>query len=302
MNSMVTNLDELVELAKKRRKKTLSVAVAQDEPILKAVASAVNMGLIDAVLVGDSEQINFIAGHEHIDISNIKIIDEKNNLRAAARAVELVSQGEADYIMKGMLGTADLLKAVLNKEAGLKGKGLLSHVMIYDVSTYHKLIFLTDGGMVTYPTLEDKIGIVNNAVSVCKSLEIDNPKVVPICAVEVVNPAMPATVDAAVLSKMNKRGQIEGCIIDGPLALDNAVSLEAARHKGIVSEVAGDADILLVPNIESGNFLGKALTYFAKAENAGVIVGAKCPVVLVSRADSAKSKLYSIALGSVMCD
>lgn len=299
---MVTNLDELVELAKKRRKKTLSVAVAQDEEVLKAVTSAVNIGLIDAVLVGDLEQINSIADDESIDISNMKIIDEKNNLKAAAKAVELVSQGEADYIMKGMLGTADLLKAVLNKEAGLKGKGLLSHVMIYDVSTYHKLIFLTDGGMVTYPTLEDKIGIVNNAVSVCKSLEIDNPKVVPICAVEVVNPAMQATVDAAALSKMNKRGQIEGCIIDGPLGLDNAISFEAAKHKGIVSEVAGDADILLVPNIESGNFLGKAMTYFARAENAGVIVGAKCPVVLVSRADSAKSKLYSIALGSVMCD
>ncbi|MDF2882037.1 MAG: Phosphate butyryltransferase [Clostridiaceae bacterium] len=299
---MVTNLDELVELAKKRRKKTLSVAVAQDEEVLKAVTAAVNIGLIDAVLVGDLEQINSIADDESIDISNMKIIDEKNNLKAAAKAVELVSQGEADYIMKGMLGTADLLKAVLNKEAGLKGKGLLSHVMIYDVSTYHKLIFLTDGGMVTYPTLEDKIGIVNNAVSVCKSLEIDNPKVVPICAVEVVNPAMQATVDAAALSKMNKRGQIEGCIIDGPLGLDNAISFEAAKHKGIVSEVAGDADILLVPNIESGNFLGKAMTYFARAENAGVIVGAKCPVVLVSRADSAKSKLYSIALGSVMCD
>ncbi|QAT41063.1 phosphate butyryltransferase [Clostridium sp. JN-9] len=299
---MVTNLDELLELAKKKRKKTMSVAVAQDDQVLKAVASAVDMGLIDAILVGDSKEINSIAGNDHINISNMKIIDEKDKIKAAARAVEIVSQGQADYIMKGMLGTAALLKAVLNKEAGLKGGGLLSHVMIYDVSTYHKLIFLTDGGMVTYPTLEDKIGIINNAVTVCNSLEIHNPKVAPICAVEVVNPAMQATVDAAALSEMNKRGQIKDCIIDGPLALDNAVSKEAAKHKGIVSEVAGDADVLLVPNIESGNFLGKSLTYFAKAESAGVIVGAKCPVVLVSRADSAKSKLYSIALGSVMCD
>jgi len=299
---MVTNLDELLELAKKKRKKTMSVAVAQDDQVLKAVASAVDMGLIDAILVGDSKEINSIAGNDHINISNMNIIDEKDKIKAAAKAVEIVSQGQADYIMKGMLGTAGLLKAVLNKEAGLKGGGLLSHVMIYDVSTYHKLIFLTDGGMVTYPTLEDKIGIINNAVTVCNSLEIHNPKVAPICAVEVVNPAMQATVDAAALSEMNKRGQIKGCIIDGPLALDNAISKEAAKHKGIVSEVAGDADVLLVPNIESGNFLGKSLTYFAKAESAGVIVGAKCPVVLVSRADSAKSKLYSIALGSVMCD
>lgn len=299
---MVTNLDELVELAKKRRKKTLSVAVAQDMEVLRAVISAINIGLIDAVLVGDSEDINSIAHKESLDISNVKIIDEKDNLKAAAKAVDLVSKGEADFIMKGMLGTADLLKAVLNKEAGLRGKGLLSHVMIYDVSTYHKLIFLTDGGMVTYPTLEDKIDIISNAVSVCSRLEIDKPKVAPICAVEVVNASMQATVDAAVLTQMNKRGQIKGCIIDGPLGLDNAVSHEAASHKGIISDVAGDADILLVPNIESGNFLGKAMTYFAKAENAGVIVGAKCPVVLVSRADSAKSKLYSIALGSVICD
>jgi phosphotransacetylase len=202
--------------------------------------------------------------------------------------------------MKGMLNTADLLKAVLNKEIGLKKEELLSHVMVYDVPTYHKLILLTDGGMVTYPELKDKVLIINNAVKVAKALNIANPKVAPICAVETVNSSMQATIDASLLSQMNKRGQIKGCIIDGPLALDNAISKEAAEHKGIVSEVAGDADILLVPNIESGNFLGKSLTYFAKAENAGIIMGAKCPVVLVSRADSAKSKLYSIALGALL--
>ena len=203
--------------------------------------------------------------------------------------------------MKGLIGTASLLKAVLNKEAELRTNNLLSHVMIYDVPTYHKLLFLTDGGMVPYPELKDKIGIINNSVSVAKSLGIDTPKVAPICAVEVVNPSMQATIDASTLSTMNRRGQIKGCIIDGPLALDNAISKEAAKHKGIVSEVAGEADILLVPNIESGNFLGKSLTYFAKAESAGVIIGAKCPIVLVSRADSFKSKLYSIALGSILC-
>lgn len=297
---MIKKLDEVISLAKEKEKKTLSVAVAQDKEVLTAVTEAVKLGIVDAILVGDEEKIMRIVEEENLHIDNIKIIDEKNILKAAAKAVEVVSSGQAHFIMKGMLGTADLLRAVLNKEAGLRGNGLLSHVMVYDVPAYHKLIFLTDGGMVPYPTLEDKVGIINNAIKVAHKVGIEVPKVAPICAVEVVNPSMQATVDASVLSQMNKRGQIKGCIIDGPLGLDNAISKLAAEHKGIVSEVAGDADVLLVPNIESGNFLGKSMTYFAKAESAGVIMGAKCPVVLVSRADSSQSKLYSIALGSVI--
>jgi len=297
---MVKTLDELLELAKVKVKKTLSVAVAQDNVVLKAVVEAVKLQIVDAILVGDEEKIREIAAKENLSLENIRIVNEKNIVAAATRAVELVTNGEAHFIMKGMLGTSDLLKAVLNKEAGLRGKGLLSHVMVYDIPSYHKLLFLTDGGMVTYPELKDKIEIINNAVEVAHALQIDVPKVAPICAVEVVNPSMQATLDAAALSLMNKRGQIKGCLIDGPLGLDNAISKEAAEHKGIISEVAGDSDILLVPNIEAGNFLGKSLTYFAKAESAGIIVGAKCPVVLVSRADSAKSKLYSIALGAVV--
>jgi phosphate butyryltransferase len=297
---MVKRLDELIELATKKDKKTLAVAVAQDSVVLKAVVEAVKLQIIDAILVGDEKEILKIALNENLSLQNIRIINEKNILAAAAKAVELVSNGDAQFIMKGMLGTADLLKAVLCKEAELRGKGLLSHVMIYDVPTYHKLLFLTDGGMVTCPELKEKIEIINNAVVVAHALQIDVPKVAPICAVEVVSLSMQATIDAAVLTQMNKRGQIKGCTIDGPLGLDNAISKEAAEHKGIISDVAGDSDILLVPNIEAGNFLGKSLTYFAKAESAGIIVGAKCPIVLVSRADSAKSKLYSIALGAVV--
>jgi phosphate butyryltransferase len=297
---MVKKLDEILSLAKSKEKKTLSVAAAHDKEVLSAVTEAVKLGIVDAILVGDEDKIKSIAEENGLSLDNIKIVDEKNILKAAAKAVEFVSNGQAHYIMKGLLGTADLLRAVLNKEAGLRGKGLLSHVMVYEVPTYHKLIFLTDGGMVPYPALEDKIGIINNAVKVAHKLELDMPKIAPICAVEVVNPGMQATLDASVLSQMNKRGQIKGCIIDGPLGLDNAISKIAAEHKGIVSDVAGDADILLVPNIESGNFLGKSMTYFANAQSAGVIMGAKCPVVLVSRADSAESKLYSIALGSVI--
>jgi phosphate butyryltransferase len=297
---MVKRLDELISLAKEREKKTIAIAAAQDKVVLEAVVQAVENNIVDVILVGDKKKILSLEEELNINLDNMRIIDECDVNKAAAKAVELVSKGEAQFLMKGILGTADLLKAVLNKEAGLKTNSLLSHVMIYEVPTYHKLLFLTDGGMVPYPELNDKIGIINNAIKVAHGLRIEKPKVAPICAVEVVNPSMQATLDAAALSSMNKRGQIKGCIIDGPLGLDNAISEEAAHHKGIISEVAGDADILLVPNIEAGNFLGKSLTYFAKAESAGVIVGAKCPVVLVSRADSAKSKLYSIALGAVL--
>lgn len=297
---MIRKLEELISLAKERQKKTIAIAAAQDKVVLEAVVQAVKDNIVDAILVGDKKKILSLGEELNLDLSNMRIEDECDINKAAAKAVELVSRGEAQFLMKGILGTADLLKAVLNKEAGLKTNNLLSHVMIYEVPTYHKLLFLTDGGMVPYPELKDKIGIINNAVKVAHSLQIEKPMVAPICAVEVVNPSMQATLDAAALATMNKRGQIKGCIIDGPLALDNAISKEAAHHKGIVSEVAGETDILLVPNIEAGNFLGKSLTYFAQAESAGVIVGAKCPVVLVSRADSAKSKLYSIALGAVL--
>lgn len=297
---MVKKLDKLISLAKEKDKKVLAVAVAQDKEVLTAVTEAVKFGIVDVILVGDEDKIKKIAEEEKLYMEGVKIVEEKDILKAATKAVGLVSSGQAHFIMKGMLGTADLLRAVLNKEAGLRGKGLLSHVMVYDVPAYHKLIFLTDGGMVPYPTVEEKVGIINNVVEVAHRLQIDIPKIAPICAVEVVNPSMQATLDAAILSQMNKRGQIKGCIIDGPLGLDNAISKIAAEHKGIKSEVAGDADVLLVPNIESGNFLGKSMTYFGGAESAGVIMGAKCPVVLVSRADSAKSKLYSIALGSVI--
>ncbi|WP_029453250.1 bifunctional enoyl-CoA hydratase/phosphate acetyltransferase [Clostridium algidicarnis] len=297
---MVKELEQLIDMAKKRPVKTMSVAVADDNDILKAVSKAVNLGIINATLVGNKERIEAILKAENILIKGAKIINEKDSKIAAKIAVEEVSLGKADFIMKGMINTADLLKAVLDKKADLRGKGILSHVMVYETPTYHKLLFLTDGGMIPYPDVNDKVAIINNAVFVASSLGIQTPKVAAICAVETVNPSMQSTIDASILSQMNKRGQIKNCLVDGPLGLDNSISKEAANHKGIKSEVAGDADILLVPNIESGNFLGKSLTYFGKAKSAGIIVGAKCPIVLVSRADSAMSKLYSIALGALM--
>lgn len=299
---MIRNFDELLDAVRGRKKMKLSVAAANDVEVLLAVENARSLGLIDAVLVGGADDIKKIADENNIDLSNYEIVDVKNLVESTRVAVSLVSKGKADFLMKGLIGTADLLRAVLDKEIGLRTNNLLSHVMVYSVETYHKLILLTDGGMVTYPDLTQKVQIVQNAVKVAKALGISPIHVAPLCAVEVVNPDMQATIDAAILSKMNQRGQIKDCIIDGPLALDNAISKEAAQHKRIKSPVAGEADILLVPNIEAGNILGKSLTYFARAKSAGIIVGAKCPIVLVSRADTHESKLYSIALGSLIAN
>jgi len=299
---MIKNFEELIEIVKQQPRMKLAVAAAEDDEVLLAVDEAAKLGIIDAILVGNKPKIEKIASDLNIDLGNHEIIHTESLADSAKVAVSLVADNIADFLMKGLIGTADLLRAVLDKEKGLRGSGLLSHVMVYSVSTYHKLLFLTDGGMVTYPDLYQKVQIVNNAVKVAKAFGINPIHVAPLCAVEVVNPDMQATLDAAALAKMNQRGQIKDCVIDGPLALDNAISLEAAKHKGIVSPVAGQADILLVPNIESGNILGKSLTYFAKAKSAGVIMGAKCPIVLVSRADTHEAKLNSIALGSLVAN
>lgn len=299
---MIKNFDELIEIVKQQPKMKLAVATAEGEEVLLAVDEAVKLGIIDAILVGNKEKILKIANELKINVDSYEVIHTDNLTDAARIAVSLVADNIADFLMKGLIGTADLLKAVLDKEKGLRGSGLLSHVMVYSVPTYHKLLFLTDGGMVTYPDLYQKVQIVNNAVKVAKAFGINPIHVAPLCAVEVVNPDMQATLDAAALSKMNQRGQIKDCVIDGPLALDNAISIEAAKHKGITSPVAGQADILLVPNIEAGNILGKSLTYFAKAKSAGIIMGAKCPIVLVSRADTHEAKLNSIALGSLVAN
>lgn len=296
----MNTLEALLEKRNNAPIKRLAVAVAEDSEVLKAVYEGVNLGLIKAKLYGNEEKIKEVAEQNNIDISTMEIVNVENEDECALEAVKSIRQGENDFLMKGKLNTADLLRAVLHREYGIKKSDTLSHVMVYQVPNYHKLLFLTDGGMITFPELKDKVGIINNALTVCKAFNIDAPKIAALAAIEGVNPKMPSTVEAASLAMMNKRGQIKGCIIDGPLAFDNAINLEAAKHKGIESPVAGDADVLLVPNIECGNMVGKCLTYFADAVSAGVIVGAKCPIVLVSRADTAKSKLYSIALGAAI--
>lgn len=298
---MIKNFEQLMDAAKSQKKMRLAVASAEDSDVLGAVVKASELGLIEPILVGDVKAIEQIALEEKLDLSGYRLIGTADIYEAAKTAVKLVKDGEADFLMKGLLDTAVLLKAVLDKETGLRTDSQLSHVMIYNVPSYHKFIYLTDGGMNIDPTLEEKVKIVKNAVDVAKALGVETVKVACIAAKEKVNEKMPATVDAKALENMCKEGIFgAGVIVEGPLAFDLAVSEEAAKVKGFKSEIAGDTDILMVPNIEVGNGIGKAMTYMAQAESAGVIMGAKVPVVLTSRADSYEAKLNSIALGSVV--
>lgn len=291
-------LDALISIASQNGKKTIAVAGAEDPQVLEAVAGAVERNLADFFLYGDEEKIHRIIDAQHPDLANhqgIEIFSASNTI-AAEMAVKAVNANEAQVVMKGNIPTAAILKAVLNKEYGLRAGAVLSHVAVFDVPGYDRYLIVTDAGMNIAPDLEQKAQIITNAVRVAHSIGIDMPRVAPLAAVEVVNPTMQATTDAAALTVMNQRGQISGCIVDGPLALDNAVSQLAAEHKGIKSDVAGKADILLVPAIEAGNVLYKSLVYFANAKVGAVIAGAKAPIVLTSRADTAESKLYSLAL------
>lgn len=275
----------------------MAVAVAEDHEVIEAVAKAIKLQLAQFRLYGNQEKIiGMLQEHGLQTSEHIEVIAAASSAEAAELSVKSVSNGEADVLMKGNIPTANILKAVLNKEWGLRKGSVLSHVAAFEVPNYDRLIFVTDAAMNIAPDVTQKAAIIQNTVEVAKAIGIDLPKVAPIAAVEVVNPAMQATIDAAMLTQMNRRGQIKNCVVDGPLALDNAVSQIAAEHKGIVSDVAGKADILLVPTIEAGNVLYKSLVYFANAKVGAMIAGAKAPIVLTSRADSAETKVYSLAL------
>jgi phosphate butyryltransferase len=294
----LSKLDDLKELIRNKPVKKLALAVAQDHQSLGAVINAAGEGIIEPVLVGDESEIRVVAEANNLNLAGIEIVHEEDPVLTTDRAVQMVSSGEADVLMKGKTGTSTLLKSVLNKEWGLRTGNLLSHFALFEVETYSKLIAVTDVAMNIAPNLKDKISIVNNSVSCMNKLGVDIPKVAVLGAVEMVNESMQATLDAALLSKMNQRHQIRNCIIDGPLAFDNAVSLESATYKGIKSEVAGDTDILLMPDIEVGNVLYKSLVFFARAKVASMILGASAPIVLTSRSDSELAKYHSILLAA----
>lgn len=297
---MLKTFDEVIERACNYGPKKISVAVSQAEDVMDAVEQARQKGLVNGILVGDKNETISICRKLKINPNNYEIIDKKDKTEAARIAVKLVSGKKADFLMKGMLGTARILKAVLDKEIGLRTQRLLSHAYVLKLNTYQKLLTMTDGAMNIAPNLEQKAQIIQNVVEFCQSLEIKEPKIAALAAVELVNPNMQATIDAACLSKMAERGQITGGIVDGPLAFDNAISKKAAQNKGIQSPISGDIDAVLVPEIESGNIFAKGLVYMADAEPAGVLLGTTSPVVLVSRSDTSISKVRSIALAVLM--
>ncbi|MDI3547813.1 MAG: phosphate butyryltransferase [Halanaerobiales bacterium] len=299
---MIKDFDELLARAGRRETKRLVVAAAGDEMVLKAVKHAQERKLIKPVLVGDRDQIDKNADRVGLDLSRIEVINLPSGPEACERAVQLVSSGEGDILMKGMVETPIIMKAILNKEYGLRTGRLISHIAMIESRTLGRLLFVTDGGMNIKPDLMQKKEIIENAIEIAHELGYERPRVAILAAIEKVNPDMLETVEAAILAKMGDRGQIRGGIIDGPLAIDNAISEEAARIKGINSLVAGRADILLVPEIVAGNILGKSPVYFAGDRIATVIGGTSHPVVLTSRASTAEIKLISIAATVLMAD
>jgi len=298
---VLKSMSDLKGIVLGKPRKKLVLAAAQDQHSLSAVLRAWKDDIIEPIFIGDKEEIQNICSDSGYDITGLRIIHEPEIDKSVEMAVRMLSTKQGDILMKGKVGTSSLLKCVLNKEWGLRTGNLLSHIALFEVETYHKLIAVTDVAMNIAPNLKDKISIVNNSVAFLNRLGYVMPKVAVLGAVEMVNENMEATLDAALLSKMNQREQIRNCIIDGPLAFDNAVSLESAQYKGIKSEVAGDTDLLLMPDIEVGNVLYKSLVFFAKAKVASIILGAQVPIVLTSRSDSEQAKYDSILLSAAAC-
>jgi phosphate acetyltransferase len=277
-----------------------AVAHPCEASALEGAVEAAQRGLITPLLVGPAARIADVAESSAIDLSKFEIVDAPHSHAAAAKAVELVKQGKAEILMKGSLHTDELMSAIVSREGGLRTERRISHVFIMDVPTYHKVLIVTDGAINIAPTLEDKVDICQNAIDLAISLGLTRPKVAILAAVETVTSKMPATLDAAALCKMAERGQIKGAILDGPLAFDNAISTQAAETKGIRSAVAGDPDILLAPDLEAGNILAKQLTFLANADSAGMVLGAKVPVILTSRADSVRSRIASCGVAKLV--
>jgi phosphotransacetylase len=291
--------EQLLERCKGLEPVPTAVAHPCEETALAGALEAGVKKLIVPILVGPAAKIKETARSAGLDLARTEIVDAPHSHAAAARAVELVREGRAELLMKGSLHTDELLGAVVARETGLRTARRISHVFIFDVPTYHKVLIVTDAAINITPTLEDKVDICQNAVDLARALGLETPKVAILAAVETVTSKMPATIDAAALCKMAERGQITGAILDGPLAFDNAISLEAARIKGITSKVVGDPDILLVPDLEAGNILAKLLTFLAKADSAGLVLGARVPIILTSRSDNVRSRIASCAVAAL---
>ncbi|MBE6033665.1 MAG: bifunctional enoyl-CoA hydratase/phosphate acetyltransferase [Clostridiales bacterium] len=297
------NFDELIQIVQKDpQKKKVVVVAAHDEHTLEGINRAYENGIIVPVLIGDKAKIKSIIKKEGFSFLEAEIIDISDDIEAAYTAVRMIRERKADFIMKGKLQTADLLKQVVNKEYGLKASEVMSHVGLFEIPGCDKLMVITDGGMLPYPDVKQKAGIIENALMVLKKLGYNMPKVAALAAAEVVNPKMKESMDAAELKKMNQEGTLTGCIVEGPISYDLMISKEAAKIKGYESPVTGDTDILLTPDMTTGNLLAKSLMYSAGAKMAGIIVGAVVPIVLVSRGASSEEKFFSIVLAAAVCE
>ena len=296
---MLKNFKDIINKVKGKDLKTVVVVKAEDKEILLAVTEAKDIAKF--ILVGDEHKIKSIAEEHGYDISSVTIINQSDERNALLESLKLVRTGSAHIVMKGKLSTGNLLKGILDKETGLRGDRILSHCLVCKISKYDRFMFITDSGMNINPDIKMKIDILNNAIELVNKFGIDKPNVAVLSFIETINFDMGETIDGAVLSKMAQRGQIKNCVIDGPLAMDLALSSESAEIKGITSPVAGKTDIFLVPNISAGNMMGKTLMYTAEGEFGGIILGAKAPVVMLSRSDPASIRLNSIALGVMMC-
>ena len=299
---MSESFEDILKQVNEIPTKKLSVANAQDLPVMEAVAEAKAKKIADPILVGDEEKIREIAKQIAFDLSDVRVINEPDMQQAATTAVKLVHDGEADMYMKGALDSKTFLRSVLNKDVGLRTGKTLSHVCVFEIKGIKRLLFLTDVAFLPYPTLEDKEQIINYTVDVCNACGIENPKVAPLAAVEVVNPKMPVTVEAAQLTKWNEEGRIKNCIVDGPLSMDLAIDPEAAKHKAGAEnrKIVGDADVLLFPDIHAGNLVYKTIVHLCEFKNGCILMGTKAPVILTSRSDSKETKINSIALAAVV--
>jgi len=292
--------EQLLARCKSLKPVPTAVAYPCESSALAGAVEAAQLGLIVPLLVGPKSKIAETAASANVNLDKFEIIDAANSVEAAAKAVGLIREGKAEILMKGSLHTDELMSAVVSREGGLRTGRRISHVFVMDVPTYHKVLIVTDGAINIAPLLEDKVDICQNAIDLAISLGLEKPKVAILAAVETVNSKMPATLDAAALCKMAERGQIKGGILDGPLAFDNAISAQAAETKGIRSSVAGDPDILLAPDLEAANILAKQLSFLANADSAGLVLGARVPVILTSRADSVRSRIASCAVAMLV--
>jgi phosphate butyryltransferase len=298
---MYTRLDDYVTEALEHPPKRVAVAAAANARVLRAIRLAQEQGLIEPILIAPRADLEETAAEAGIDLDGMAVVPTETTIESAAVSVDLVREGEADVLMKGHLHTNDFLHAVLRSDSGLRTDRLLSHAFIMQIPMYHKLLLITDAAINISPDLIEKAQILQNAIDMLVHLGIDRPKAAILSAVETINPKIPSTVDAACLHKMAERRQIKHALVDGPMAFDNAISSEAAREKGMVSAVAGDVDILLVPDLDAGNILYKNLVYLANAQIAGVVMGAKAPIVLTSRADTVEARIHSLALAGLLC-